>query len=64
MQYSDIIMKMIEWSDLTQKELAKKSGLTECTISRYVKGTRIPRIDDFERICDAAGFDIKVSPKL
>lgn len=64
MQYFDIISKMIKYSGFTQKELAEKCGLTECTISRYVKGQRTPRIDDFEKICDATGFIITVSPKM
>lgn len=31
---------------ISQRDLAKMSGLTEATISRYLKGERIPKLTD------------------
>lgn len=38
---------------MTQKELAKATGITEAAISRYAGGSRLPRIEHAARIADA-----------
>jgi len=40
---------MVE-NNLSQKELAKKAGLTEATLSRYLSGTRIPHSEIIGRL--------------
>lgn len=42
-------------SGLTQKQLAKKSGLTQANISNLEKGTSHPTIDSLKKIADAIG---------
>lgn len=37
------IKSLLKQRNLTQRELANQVGVTEATISRYVKGDRIPR---------------------
>lgn len=36
------IKRLMILNDLNQAELAKRAGLSEATISRYVNGTRLP----------------------
>ena len=35
---------------ISQRELAKKTGMTEATMSRYLSGSRIPKLTDAVRI--------------
>lgn len=37
------LKELLQEQDMTQKELADRTGLTEAAISRYVNGTRRPR---------------------
>lgn len=39
--------------DMSQGELARRSGLTTAAISRYCTGSRIPTSDNLLKICDA-----------
>ncbi|WP_026525090.1 helix-turn-helix domain-containing protein [Butyrivibrio sp. MB2005] len=37
------IREMLEQKNITQKDLAKKAGITEAAMSHYIKGDRVPR---------------------
>ena len=50
---SDIIKSMIDNSGLSQRDLAKKIGVTEASISRYVKGDRSPKFETMVAIAKA-----------
>ena len=65
------IEEILESSNMTQKELAKKAGVTEATISRYLSGARSPRGEILSKIASILGVstdyllgnsDIKYSP--
>ena len=43
----------------SQKELAKRTGLTEATISRYVNWERIPNATTLKLIADALGVGVE-----
>lgn len=45
---ADIFKKRLRMAmgTISQRDLAKMSGLTEVTISRYLKGERIPNLTD------------------
>ena len=45
MKFTDIIIELMKQEGLSQKELAEKINVTEASMSRYIKGERIPRID-------------------
>lgn len=47
-----IKMLMLE-RGLTQKELAKLSGITEASLSKYLSGERVPRIDVIVNLANA-----------
>lgn len=47
------LKKIIKKKNMSQSELAEKAGLTEVTVSRYFKGTRIPKITTVYKIAEA-----------
>lgn len=47
------IKELSSMKGISQKQLAKLSDLTEATISRYVKGTRVPTVEVLSKIAKA-----------
>ena len=54
------IKELLDLRGMTQRQLADKVGVTEVTISRYVKGIRIPRATIAQEIAKALGSDVAV----
>lgn len=50
-----LIVTARDKTGMTQKELAKKSGLTQSNISNIEKGVTKPTIDSLKKIADATG---------
>ena len=48
-------------SDMTQAELAKKSGIRQSNISRIESGAVLPRLDTLETLARAMGKKLKIS---
>lgn len=44
------LRQQLRMKNMTQRQLAEKTGLTEATISRYISGKRVPDIFDFRSI--------------
>lgn len=42
------------WS---QKKLADETGISESTVSRYLNGERVPKINNIHKISDALDLD-------
>jgi len=55
----DTLKTLIEKSGLTQKQLAKRVGKSLSTITYWVSGEKLPRVDHFLRMAKA----LNVSPK-
>ena len=51
-EFSKNLATAIERTGFTQVEVAKRAGLTEGTISRYVNGTRSPNSKNVKKLCD------------
>lgn len=49
------IKELLDQRGITQKELSKKTGITESAISHYVKGDRVPRGANLVKIAKALG---------
>ena len=49
------IVNALNRCGVSQRQLADATGMTEVTISRYVKGKRIPSAEILGRIADALG---------
>ena len=47
------IKKQMELLGMSQKDLARETGLTESAISRFINGTRQPRLYNLIKIADA-----------
>ena len=48
-------------SNMTQAELAQKSGIRQSNISRIENGNAIPRLDTLEALASAMGKKVKIS---
>ncbi len=46
---------MLKVLNISQRDLAQKSGLTESAISHYIKGDRIPNASTIIAITDSTG---------
>ena len=57
---SDIIKTMIDNSGLSQRDLAKKIGVTEASISRYLKGEREPKFNTLIMIARACNCKLYI----
>lgn len=57
-EYKDTLALLIKEKGISQRELAKKSGLDESTISLYVSGARTPNLKNHVKLCQALGVDI------
>ena len=47
---------------LSQRELAKQSGVPQPTIARIERGQQVPRVDTLVRLLDACGFELRLGP--
>ena len=54
------ILRIMKEKEMSQKQLAKASGITEAAISKYISGEREPRIAFLKRIADA--LDVPADP--
>lgn len=49
------LKELLQEADMTQRELADRTGITEAAVSRYVNGTREPRGEALVRIASVLG---------
>lgn len=59
----DIIKAIVEArtsQHLTQKELAKRTGINQADISKLENGTRNPSINLLKRLADGMGMTLKI----
>lgn len=59
MGFTDIIVELMKQEGLSQKELAEKINVTEASMSRYIKGERIPRIDVLVKLANVFSVSIE-----
>ena len=48
---------------ISQRDLARLVGLTEGTISKFLKGEREASFETIDKILDALGFEIVIRPR-
>lgn len=53
MNFGERMKLMLESKGMSQSVLARKSGITEVSISRYIKGDRVPNVKALKRIAEA-----------
>lgn len=54
------IRKFMKEKNITQRQLAKFSGLTEASISRYISGEREPKIDNYNKMAAMFGYRLEL----
>lgn len=59
MKFTDIIVELMRQEGLSQKDLAEKINVTEASMSRYIKGERIPRIDVLVKLANVFNVSIE-----
>jgi transcriptional regulator with XRE-family HTH domain len=48
---------------LTQRELARRSGVPQSAVARIERGQQVPRADTLGRLLGACGFELRLGPK-
>lgn len=56
--FGEHLKSLLEEKGMTQAELARRTGLTEASVSRYIKGERTPRILQAYRMALIIGVDM------
>ena len=56
--FKDKVRELMKAQDLSQKDMAEKTGITEASISRYLNGERTPRIDIIVNFAKALKVDV------
>lgn len=49
--FGDRLKRLLILRNMTQREFAKKIGITECAISRYIQNERKPNYEILVKIC-------------
>ncbi|HEY9266135.1 MAG TPA: helix-turn-helix transcriptional regulator [Microbacterium sp.] len=45
-------------SGMTQEQVGEASGISQSQVSKYLRGVRVPDVDQLDALCDALGLDI------
>lgn len=56
-QIKQQLSKAIKQSGLTQTEIANRLGVSQQTVSYYVKGDKMPALDTFANLCAVLNED-------
>ena len=56
--FGEYLKSLLEEKGMTQAELARRTGITEASVSRYISGQRSPRITQAYRMAWAIGVDM------
>ena len=59
-----IIKRARRGSGLSQRELARRSGTSQPTLSTYEHGTKSPTLAVAERIINTSGYDLDLTPRV
>ena len=53
--FNERIAFLLRQKNMTQRDLARRSGVTDAAMSHYIKGDRVPRSTVMARIAEALG---------
>ena len=56
--FGEYLKSLLEEKGMTQAELARRTGMTEASVSRYISGQRTPRISQAYEIAEVIGIDM------
>ena len=58
MKYECYLKDILERKGISQRDLAKGTGLSEVSLSRYIKKLRVPSLHDDKKISDFLGVNV------
>lgn len=61
--FGDFLSNALLTSGMSSSELARKSGVSQAAISRWLSGKREPKLDSFLAILDALGLEMRIAEK-
>ena len=56
--FGEHLKSLLEEKGMTQAELARRTGMTEASVSRYISGKRIPKIAQAYEMAQVIGIDM------
>ena len=56
--FGEYLKSLLEEKGMTQAELARRTGMTEASVSRYISGQRTPRISQAYGMAQVIGIDM------
>jgi len=56
-----ILRQIIVESDLTQKKISIKSGISESQLSQWLSGKRIPKLSALNKVANSLGIEILIN---
>lgn len=59
MKFEEKVIELMKQEGLSQKQLAEKINVTEASMSRYLKGERVPRIDVIVKLANVFNVSIE-----
>lgn len=57
--FGEKLKRCLELYNVTQTQLANATGITKCSISRYIKGTKSPNLEKAMKIAKFFGLKIE-----
>ena len=64
MKSSDLLVEAREAAGLSQAALARRAGIPRSVLNAYERGKRQPGADALLSILRAAGFDVRLAPRI
>lgn len=55
--FGEVLKDICVEKGYTQAELAKRAGITESAVCHYIKGDRVPHLEQFYKLCNALELD-------
>lgn len=55
------VRQALAHAGISQAELARRTGVSEPTVSQWVKGTRTPSMASMKKIADACGMSLQLT---
>ena len=60
LQFGSFVAQLRKERNMTQKELAERTGINQADISKLENGTRNPSLKLLKRLADGMGMDLKL----
>lgn len=61
-QWPQILRDICRESQLSQRALARASGIHRSSVKRYISEGIPPRVDDLDRLLNALGYELDLHP--